>query len=245
MRQLDSSIIDLSRKVCFAYATEPDDNIKSESYIRSIYGKVCHAYAAEFDEYGESFISRLQKERAEIGKIKASSRHITEAEKQFLIHDCVFISAERSADNGGTDASNKNNTNLLRQDLQILKEQGLLEFYDSEGIYKEINSKEKRQEIGFFCTDVGPQMAAIFFIKLFELSQYYYQDSFLYKSAGGRLSRAGYLIATNEAAFNHTDFKDGYYKAGDLYFNRKEGYCSKSKKAFGDDNRVFFTCENT
>lgn len=213
------------------------------TYIRNVYRKVCRAYATEPDENGESAISRLKKERSEIGKTTGHRKPITEAEQKFLKYDCVFISAERSEANGGTTELNKTNTGLLRQDLQVLKTQGLLEFYDSEGDYKEINSDEIQHEIGFFCTDVGPQVAAKFFTELFKLSEKYNQDSFLFKSAGGRLTRTGFLIATNEAAINNDEFKDGFKKAGELYINLPpEGFWSESASAFGD-KRVFFKCE--
>ena len=213
------------------------------SYIRNVYRRVCRAYATEPDENGESAISRLKKERSEIGKTTGHRKPITEAEQKFLKYDCVFISAERSAANGGTPESNAENTVLLRQDLQALKEQNLLEFYDSEGDYKEINSDEIQHESGFFCTDVGPQVAAKFFIEIFKLSEKYNQDSFLFKSAGGRLTRTGYLIATNEAAINDKEFLNGFKRAGELYINLPpEGYWSESTSAFGD-KRVFFKCE--
>lgn len=243
MSQSRSSMPNPFREVCFAHSNKTEANSRSTSYIRNVYYKICRANATEPDENGESFISRLKKERSEIGKKEPYRKPITDAEKHFLVHDCVFISAVRGQENGGTDESNENNTKLLRQDLQILKEQGLLTFYDSEGDYKEINSDEIQHEKGFFCTDVGPQVAAKFFNELFKLSEYYSQDSFLFKSAGGRLTRTGYLIATNEAAINDEEFKGGFKKAGELYFNLPaEEDWSESDSAFGD-KRVFFRCD--
>ena len=218
---------------------------QATTYIRNVYRKVRRAYATEPDENGESPISRLKKERSEIGKSKPNSyrKPFSEAELKFLKYDCVFISAERSEANGGTPESNLANTEALRHDLLTLKEQNLLEYYDSEGDYKEINSDEIQHEKGFFCTDIGPQVAAKFFIAIFKLSEKYNQDSFLFKSAGGRLTRTGYLIATNEAAINNEEFKEGFKSAGELYINLPpEGYWSESASAFGD-KRIFFKCE--
>lgn len=213
------------------------------SYVHQLYKKVCLAYAIEPDEDGVSVIERLKIERLEIGKKSSQSyrKFLSVAEMKFLRFDCVFISAERSAENGGTEKSNKENTELLRRDLLVLQNEGFLNFYDSEGEYLEIGSNIISHEKGFFCTDLGPKTAAAFFTKMFKLSEKYNQDSFLYKSAGGRLTRTGFFIATNDAALKQ--YTNGYWKAGELYIDLPpEGYWSESDTAFGG-KRIFFKCE--
>ena len=213
--------------------------------IHSIYDHVCSEYGNGTDEEGVDVITILKRERIKAGRSMKPFCEITEAEIKFLQFDCVFISAERSPENGGTPESNDANTKLLRQDLIKLKENGLLSFYDSEGDYLEEGSSRIQHEMGFFCADVGPHVATRFFSELYKLSEKYKQDSFLFKSAGGSLTRTGYFIATNDAARKaHINEHNGeFWRAGELYIDLPpEGYWSESASAFGQQ-RIFFKCE--
>ena len=217
----------------------------SIEHIHLVYDHVCAEYGVVVDASGFDAISKLKRERTKAGRPKKFMYEITEAEIKFLQYDCVFISAERSPENGGTPESNETNTKRLRDDLTLLKNQGLLVFYDSEGEYLEEGSTEIQHEHGFFCTDVGPQVATEFFSELYKLSALYEQDSFLFKSAGGTLTRTGFFIATNDAARNaHKNEHNGeFWRAGELYLDLPpEDYWSTSKEAFGSQ-RVFFKCE--
>lgn len=207
--------------------------ISSDSVL-AVYKAVCAEYGIIPDENGIDAITRFDQERQDHS---LSTPNLTKAQERFLYHDCAFISAERSAENGGTPELNEKNTKDLRRMLNSLKDRKIIDFFESDGWYQEIGSSQLTNEKGFFCIDIWPNYATNFFMDIHSFARMFNQDSFLYKSAGNGLTRTGYFIATNDKTM--TKYPKGYWSAGELYYGFPSQDYTESKDAFGE-KRVFF-----
>lgn len=135
------------------------------------------------------------------------------AESGFLQRNCAILTAYRAKNQDGSirsDKDNKKNNAKLKAELT---ENGM-GIIPVDGCFREAHEKEASHESSFFVYDDGKHNAREFFTKLYQLSEKYEQDCFLYKSAG--MTRTAFLISTNEDSRK----ADGDIKlAGQLYLN--------------------------
>lgn len=131
-----------------------------------------------------------------------------QAEAGFLQHDCATLTAYRAT---RTEAENEEMNRRLVADMQADR----LDFIPVDGCFREAHEAEASHEASFFVYDKkGEHDSLAFFRKIFQLSENYGQDSFLFKCAG--LNRTAFLISTNSDSRE----QDGDIKlAGRLYFN--------------------------
>lgn len=182
----------------------------TKQHIKQIYEEVRSLYAPETRE----ILNGLFNDTHEVPKIEVmfpplpgSTFTSQEAEAGFLKHDCVIVTSFRA-----TRTKEENEQKNLELENEM-KARGL-HFLYVDGCFREAREKEASHEDSFFVYDNGTHKALDFFTNLYELSEKYEQDSFLYKSAG--LNRTAYLISTNE----DSRIADGNVKlAGQLYLN--------------------------
>ena len=156
--------------------------------------------------------------KAELPKVmfppnEGSSFDAQVAESGFLQRNCAIISAFRRKNPDGTRRNKQDN---LASSLSLendLKERNLA-YFKVDGCFREHNEARAFHEVSFFVYDDGDHFAKTFFVKMYELSEKYNQDSFLYKGAG--MSRFAFFISTNDIS----RAKDGdVVPAGKLYLN--------------------------
>lgn len=135
------------------------------------------------------------------------------AESGFLQRNCAILTAFRGRNQDGSPRnleSNRANNAQLKSEL-IESGFGIIPV---DGCFREAREAAASHEDSFFVFDDGTHNARDFFTKLYQLSEKYEQDSFLYKSAG--MTRTAFLISTNDDARK----ADGDIKpAGKLYLN--------------------------
>lgn len=135
------------------------------------------------------------------------------AESGFLQRNCAAISAYRQKNPDGSKRSEEENiaaSNALENELTSRG----LSYFKLDGCFRETMEEEASHEISLFVYDDGAHRAKEFFKNIYELSESYLQDSFLYKSAG--MTRFAFFISTNEDSRT----QDGDIKpAGKLYLN--------------------------
>lgn len=131
-----------------------------------------------------------------------------QAEAGFLKYDCATLTAFRATN---TKEENMEMNRRLVDDMQT----AALHFIPVDGCFREAHEAEASHEDSFFVYDKAePHNSLAFFRKIYELSEKYGQDSFLYKCAG--MNRTAFLISTNSDSLE----QDGDIKlAGKLYFN--------------------------
>lgn len=135
------------------------------------------------------------------------------AESGFLQRNCAILSACRSKNQDGSTRSEEDNTANTAKLKSELTESGF-GIIPVDGCFKEAREDEATHEDSFFVYDDGKHNARDFFTTLYQLSEKYEQDSFLYKSAG--MTRTAFLISTNDDSRKD----DGDIKlAGQLYLN--------------------------
>ncbi len=128
-------------------------------------------------------------------------------EAGFLKHDCAILTAFRA--NRSEDINRAINEQLQR-DMEELR----LNHISVDGCYREAREAEASVEDSFFVYDDGSHNPQEFFTKVYQLSEKYEQDCFLYKAAG--INRVAFLISTNDdARAEMGDFK----LAGSLYLD--------------------------
>ena len=176
--------------------------------LKSMYSNVCRPIMRGL------FNDSIEVERPKVMFPPNESSTITaqEAESGFLQRNCVIISAFRGKNPDGTHRNkdaNMASTDELENDL---KEKGL-HFFKVDGCFREKTESKASHEVSFFVYDDESRFSKKFFITLYELSEKYNQDSFLYKSAG--MSRFAFLIATNNDTRKDYDITP----AGALYLN--------------------------
>ncbi len=131
----------------------------------------------------------------------------SQAETGFLKHDCAILTAFRAS---RTHDENVMMNAKLQDDMDSMG----LSYLRVDGCFREARELEASHEDSFFVYDDGTHDSRAFFSKLYQLSEKYEQDSFLFKSAG--MNRTAYLISTN----NDSRANDGDVKlAGRLYLD--------------------------
>jgi len=128
-------------------------------------------------------------------------------EAGFLTRDCATLTAFRAT---RTLPGNRIVNGRLRAEMQAQN----MDFFAVDGCYREARESEPSVEDSFFVYDDGTHNARDFFTQVYQLSEKYKQDCFLYKSAG--INRVAFLISTNDDARQQM----GNVKlAGRLYLN--------------------------
>ena len=182
----------------------------SEDTIKGIYKELLEAYAPITLEITKS----LQQRRGGVERIQvmfpprdSDSFDAKQAEAGFLKYDCAVLTAFR--------ATRTNKDNLIVNG-ELLKD---LESNDFgvicvDGCFREAHEAEACHEDSYFVYASNRIRKEEFFLKVYQLSEKYGQDSFLFKCAG--MTRTAYLVSTNEDARAN----DGNIKlAGQLYLN--------------------------
>lgn len=120
-------------------------------------------------------------------------------EAGFLQYNCGVITAFRYFLNK---SENRSRNLKLRKELDFYKKQGLLDYRLVDGYYKGVTQAIPDQEECYLIFDADPSRFNLggdrqmeFFTILYQLSEKYDQECFLYKCAG--LSRQAFLISTN------------------------------------------------
>lgn len=135
------------------------------------------------------------------------------AESGFLQRNCAILTAFRGRNQDGSPRNLESNRANNAQLKSELTESGF-GIIPVDGCFREARESEASHEDSFFVYDDGNHNARDFFTRLYQLSEKYEQDSFLYKSAG--MTRTAFLISTNDDARK----ADGDIKlAGKLYLN--------------------------
>jgi len=130
-----------------------------------------------------------------------------QAETGFLKHDCAILTAFRAS---RTHDQNVMMNAKLQDDMDSMG----LNYLRVDGCFREARELEASHEDSFFVYDDGTHDSRAFFSKLYQLSEKYEQDRFLFKSAG--MNRTAYLISTND----DSRANDGDVKlAGRLYLD--------------------------
>jgi hypothetical protein len=130
-----------------------------------------------------------------------------QAEAGFLKYDCAILTAFR--------ATRTNHENLIKN-KELLKELELNGFgvIRVDGCFREAHEAEVCHEDSYFVYPNERTKKEEFFLRIYELSEKYEQDSFLFKCAG--MTRTAFLVSTNEDSRT----EDGNIKlAGQLYLN--------------------------
>ncbi len=178
--------------------------------IISIYELFRAAYSPYSTELSQSILrGKLRVERQTVmfppqDGVAIEAQHV---EAGFLKRDCAILTAFRTS---RTLEQNKALNLQLRSELESFG----LKPIPVDGCYREARESEASKEDSFFVYDDGTHHVRDFFTKVYQLSEKYEQDSFLYKSAG--MNRTAFLISTNDDARKQVgDIK----LAGRLYLN--------------------------
>lgn len=168
---------------------------------------------SRYDRISVSTIKGLLRGKMKVRNVSAEFEHdkhstprIEEAEKAFLIHNCVILTAFRG---GNTLSQNIERNERLKADMET---EGL-SYRPVMGCYREADWEYASIEYCFFIYNNEEHNAQVFFEKAYRLSEKYEQDSFLYKRAG--INRTAFLIATNDAG--RAEFRDDIKFAGQLF----------------------------
>ena len=130
-----------------------------------------------------------------------------QAEAGFLKYDCAILTAFRAT---RTRHGNLTMNGKLLKDLES-NGFGIIRV---DGCYREAREMEASREDSFFVYLNGNARKEDFFIKIYQLSEKYGQDSFLFKCAG--MTRTAFLVSTNDDARQQMG---NVQLAGQLYLN--------------------------
>ena len=149
---------------------------------------------------------KVKGRNTEFAQDKTNSPRIEEAEAAFLKYTCVIFTAFRG---GYTLDENIARNQQLKADME---EKGL-QYRPVTGCYREADWEYANIEYCYFVYNEKRNNDLDFFIKAFQLSEKYDQDSFLYKRAG--INRTAFLVASTDAG--RTDLKGNIRFAGQLF----------------------------
>lgn len=182
----------------------------SELNIRSIYQELLKAYTP----VTEAIIKKLMTVRGGVERTKvmfpprdSDSFDAKQAEAGFLKYDCAILTAFRAT---RTRHGNLTMNGKLLKDLES-NGFGIIRV---DGCYREAREMEASREDSFFVYLNGNARKEDFFIKIYQLSEKYKQDSFLFKCAG--MTRTAFLVSTNDDARQQMG---NVQLAGQLYLN--------------------------
>lgn len=116
-----------------------------------------------------------------------------EAKALFMKCNCALVSASRTAHSTEGEKRNEANSQELAGKLTRMG----LHFIVVDGCYREKFEDEPSHEVSFLVYDTKAN-GLKFFTQIYQLSEHYGQDSFLYKSAG--ITWRAFLVMTNDDA---------------------------------------------
>ena len=178
--------------------------------IQTIYKELLEAYAP----ITQQIIKKLMNMRGGIERVHvmfpprdSDSFDAKQAEAGFLKYDCAILTAFRAT---RTRHGNHTMNGKLLKDLES-NGFGIIRV---DGCYREAREMEASREDSFFVYLNGNARKEDFFIKIYQLSEKYGQDSFLFKCAG--MTRTAFLVSTNDDARQQMG---NIQLAGQLYLN--------------------------
>lgn len=178
--------------------------------IHSIYDELRVAYAPVADEITKQLQTvkgGVERQKVMFPPRDTDSFDAAQAEAGFLKYDCAVLTAFRAT---RTYHGNICLNGKLKKEILELG-YGLIPV---DGCFREAQEREASHEDSFFVYAGSKVRKKVFFTHIYNLSEKYRQDSFLYKTAG--MSRTAFLISTNE----DSRAADGNIKlAGRLYLN--------------------------
>ena len=184
--------------------------------IDDIYIELCKAYGPITREVIAALMfsnSKAERPKVMFPPNEGSTFDAQIAELGFLQRNCAILTAFRGKNKDQSPRSLEDNrANNAKLKYELL--QSGIGIIPVDGCFKEAREDEATHEDSYFVYDDGEHNARDFFTTLYQLSEKYEQDSFLYKSAG--MTRTAFLISTNDDSRK----ADGDIKlAGQLYLN--------------------------
>ena len=182
----------------------------NEENIKRIYHELLEAYkpiTREITKLLQQSKGGVERSRVMFPPRDSDSFDAKQAEAGFLKYDCAVLTAFR--------ATRTNHENLIKNEV-LLKD---LESYGFgvirvDGCFREAHEAEACHEDSYFVYSNERTKKEEFFLSIYQLSEKYEQDSFLFKCAG--MTRTAFLVSTNEDSRT----EDGNIKlAGQLYLN--------------------------
>ena len=181
-----------------------------ENTIKGIYKELLEAYkpiTREITKILQQSRGGVERTQVMFPPRDSDSFDAKQAEAGFLKYDCAVLTAFRAT------RSNQDNLIMNRKLIMDLLSNGF-GVICVDGCFKEANESEACHEDSYFVYSSENIRKEEFFLKIYQLSEKYGQDSFLFKCAG--MTRTAFLVSTNEDARAN----DGNIKlAGQLYLN--------------------------
>lgn len=185
-------------------------NMTPEDTIKGIYKELLDAYkpiTKEITKLLQQSRGGVERSQVMFPPRDSDSFDAKQAEAGFLKYDCAVLTAFRAT---RTIHDNLVMNGELLKDLES-KGFGVI---CVDGCFREAHEMEACHEDSYFVYSSDKIRKEEFFLRVYQLSEKYGQDSFLFKCAG--MTRTAFLVSTNEDA----RVNDGNIKlAGQLYLN--------------------------
>lgn len=170
--------------------------MQKNDFIRKMYSE---ELMQEYLKYAPAILERLwngniDKRLSALRPLDSDAITAEQARDLLLNHDCVLISACRAVHEETYKEDTKRNEDNTRQLEHELKDMHL-QYIIVDGCYREKFEDEASHEVSFFVYE-NPSKGTEFFLRMYSLSEYYHQDSFLHIAAG--MTWRAFEIFTND-----------------------------------------------